>query len=149
MNPSLSPYTSAVSLRSRRYRTLAGALLAVILMMSIYGGFVVMPKVRQAVDRPDTPALTRMATQPGPEVTAKQIAHAKYVLKARRVTVSLALAYWGVCSLFLVAVLFLAWLDFRESARSFVQQARTLRQDTVGSLRRNASSAEEDDDEED
>lgn len=139
MTPPISPYMTVVSPRSRRYRTLVSILLIVIMIMSVYGGFGIMPQVRQAVGKPDTPQLTRMAaSQPGPDLTLKQIAHAKRTLQARRVVVSLALAYWGVCSLLMLMVLFLAWLDFRETARNFALQARALRQETVVTLEQDA-----------
>jgi hypothetical protein len=154
MPPPTTPYTTVVSARSRRYRTIMTIVLVTILVMSVFGGITIMPQVHQAVGRPDTPELTRIAaSQPGPTLTRPQIAHAKRTLQARRVVVSLALAYWGVCSLLLVLVLFLAWLDFRETTRNFALQARTLRQETVASLqedtRRGRQDEDEDEDEED
>lgn len=139
MTPPISPYMTVVSPRSRRYRSLVTILLIAIVGMSIYGWATVMPGVREAVGRPDTPELTRMAkAQPGPEATPKQIAHAKRTLKARGVVVALALAYWGVCSLLLLGVLFIAWLDFRETARSFALESRALRQETIVTLQQDA-----------
>ena len=139
MTPPLSPYMTVVSPRSRRYRSLMSILLILIMIMSVYGGFGIMPLVRQAVGKPDTPQLTRMAaSQPGPDLTLKQIAHAKRTLQARRVVVSLALAYWGICSLLMLTVLFFAWLDFRETARNFALQAQALRQETVVTLEQDA-----------
>ena len=139
MTPPITPYNSVVSPRSRRLRTLVSIVLVVIMFMSVYGGFTVMPQVRQAVGKRDTPELNRLAkSQPGPTLTLKQIAHAKHTLRARQVVVSLAMAYWGVLSLLLVLVLFLAWLDFRETTRNFALQAQALRQETVVTLQRDA-----------
>jgi hypothetical protein len=140
MTPPTSPYITIVSPRSRRYRTLVMVLLAIIMVMSVYGGFTVMPRVHQAVGRPDTPQLARIAaSQPGPDLTPKQITHAKRTLQARKVVVALALAFWGVCSLLMVLVLLLAWLDFRETARNFALESRALRQDTVVALQEQAA----------
>lgn len=139
MTPPVSPYMTVVSPLSRRYRSLGMMLLIAIVGMSVYGWAAVMPGVRQAVGRPDTPELTRMAkAQPGPDATPKQIAHAKRTLKARGVVVALALAYWGVCSLLLLGVLLVAWLDFRESARNFALESRVLRQQTIVTLQQDA-----------
>lgn len=135
MTPPASPYGSVISARSRRLRTIMTVLLAIIALMSVFGFYKLMPLVRDAVGRPDTPALTRIAhSQPGPDLTVQQIAHAKRTLHARQVSVFMALAYWGVCSLLIVGILLLAWLDFRETTRSFVTQARALREDTVATL---------------
>jgi hypothetical protein len=148
--PPASPYMSVVSPRSRRYRTMMTVLLSVIMVMSVYGGFRVMPAVHQAVGKSDVPELTRLAhAQPGPNVTTVQIAHAQRTLRARAVVVYLALAYWGVCSLLMVGVLFLAWLDFRETTRNFALQAQALRQETVAILQQDALRRKENGDEED
>ena len=148
--PPISPYMSVVSARSRRYRTIMTFLLATIMVMSVYGGFTVMPRVHAAVGRPDTPELARIAAaQPGPNLTPAQIAHAKVTLRARRLVVSLALAYWGVCCLIMVGILFLAWLDFRETTRNFALQSQALRQETIVTLQKDAHRRQEQGDEED
>lgn len=150
MTPPVSPYMTIVSARSRRYRTIVSVLLAVIMVMSVYGGFIVMPRVRQAVGRQDMPQLARIAaSQPGADLTSKQIAHAKRTLQARKVVVALALAYWGVCSLLMVLVLLIAWLDFRETARNFALQSSALRQETVVTLQQDALRNKEREDQED
>lgn len=144
MTPPVTPYTTVVSARSRRYRTIVTVLLATIVIMSTYGGFTVMPRVRQAVGRADTPRLAQVAASlPGPDLTARQISQAKRTLRARQVVVSLALAYWGVCSLLLLLVLLIAWLDFRETARNFALQSRALRQETVVTLQEAARRGQE------
>ena len=103
--------------------------------------------------RSEVPELTRIAAPcaawPGC-LTAAQIAHAKRTLRARRLVVYLAMAYWGVCSLLMVGVLFLAWLDFRETTRNFALQAQALREETVATLQQDAQRRKEpDEDEED
>ena len=144
MTPPVTPYTVVVSVRSRRYRTIMTFLLATIMLMSVYGGFTVMPRVREAVGKRDTPALAHLAeSQPGPGRTPAQIAHAKRTLKARSLVVSLALAYWGVLSLLLVFVLLIAYLDFRETARNFAVQSRALRQETIVTLQQDAQRTRE------
>lgn len=148
MTPTASPYTSVVSLRSRRYRTFMTILLGIILVMSLYGGFSVMPKVRAIKERADLPSLTRIAkSQPGPGLTAQEITHAQRTVKARKLVVYLALAYWGVCSLLIVSVVLIAWLDFREMARNFALQARSLRQETVATLQQDLRRNQEHEDE--
>ncbi len=150
MTPPITPYTNVLSPRSRRYRTIVTILLVTFLIMGVYGRFNLMPHVNQTVNRPDTPELTRIAaSQPGPRWTSTQIAHAKRTLRARRVLVSLALAYWGLCSLMLVAIIFLAWLDFRETTRNFALQSQALRQETVVTLQQDALRRKELGDEED
>lgn len=150
MTPPTSPYMSIVSPLSRRYRTLMTILLAIIMVMSVYGGFTVMPRVHQAVGKSDTPELTRIAKgQPGPGLTTKQIVRAQRTLQARKVVIYLALAYWGVCCLVMVLVLFLAWLDFRETTRNFALEARALREETVTTLQQAALRRKEQGDEED
>ncbi|MCW3095512.1 MAG: hypothetical protein JWL77_1130 [Chthonomonadaceae bacterium] len=148
--PPTSPYMTVVSPLSRRYRTLMTILLAIIMVMSVYGGFTVMPRVHQTVGKPDTQELTRIAaSQPGPDLTPKQIAHAQRTLKARQVVVYLALAYWGVCSLLMVLILLLAWLDFRETTRNFALQSQALRQETLVTLQQDALRRKEQEDAED
>jgi len=147
-----SPYMSVITPRSRRYRTIMTVLLAIILLMSVYGGFRVMPAVRRAVGMSDMAELRRVAhAQPGPDLTQKQISEANRTLKQRSVVVYLAMAYWGVCSLIMVGILFLAWLDFRETTRAFSLQAQALRQETVTTLQQDAlrRKTQEDEDEED
>ena len=150
MTPPVSPYMNIITPRSRRFRTIVVILLAVIILMSIFGFYRVMPAVHRSVGRSDTLELRRMAdAQPGQDLTMQQIAHAKRTLKARTVVIYMAMAYWGVCSLLMVAVLFLAWLDFRETTRSFALQARALRQETVATLQQAALKRKTDEDEED
>jgi len=150
MTPPVSPYMSVITPRSRRYRTIMTVLLALIMVMSVYGGFRVMPAVRGAVGMSDMAELRRIAhAQPGPDLTQKQISEANRTLKKRSVVVYLAMAYWGVCSLVMVGILFLAWLDFRETTRAFSQQAQALRQETVATLQQDAQRRRADEDEED
>lgn len=152
MTPPVSPYTNIITPRSRRYRTIMTVLLVFLLAMSVYGGFKVMPAVHQAVGKSDMRELRLIAeAQPSPGLTSEQILKAKRTLKKRSVVVYLAMAYWGVCSLMMVGILFLAWLDFRETTRSFSLQAQALRQETVTTLQQDSLRRQtgEDEDEED
>jgi len=150
MTPPVSPYMNVITPRSRRYRTIMTVLLVFLLGMSVYGGFKVMPAVHQAVGKSDMRELRLVAeSKPSPGLTSEQIFHAQRTLKKRSVVVYLAMAYWGVCSLMMVGILFLAWLDFRETTRSFSQQAQALRQETVAILQQDALRRKTDEDEED
>jgi hypothetical protein len=42
-----------------------------------------------------------------------------------------AYSYWGVCGLLVIAALFLAWLDFREVSRAYLEERRAILTDTV------------------
>jgi len=150
MTPPVSPYTNIITPRSRRYRTIMTVLLVFLLAMTVYGGFKVMPAVKQAIGKSDMRQLRLTAeSQPSPGLTAEQILHAQRTLRRRSVVVYMAMAYWGVCSLMMVGILFLAWLDFRETTRAFSQQAQALRQETVATLQQDALRRKTDEDEED
>ncbi|MCW3055496.1 MAG: hypothetical protein JWN14_4666 [Chthonomonadales bacterium] len=150
MTPPVSPYMNVITPRSRRYRTIMTVLLVFLLTMSVYGGFKVMPAVHEAVGKSDMRELRLIAeSKPSPSLTPAQILHAQRTLKRRSVVVYMAMAYWGVCSLMMVGILFLAWLDFRETTRVFSQQAQALRQETVSTLQQDALRRKTDEDEED
>ena len=122
MNDTPPPYPSMVSLRSRRLRTLGLALLAVLLIMSLYGFLVLMPSLHHlgANAAPLSPSLS-------PEPAGLDRAR-KMIL----VRVSFAYAYWGVCALIALALFFVAWLDMREVSQTYLRARRTLWTATTG-----------------
>ena len=153
MTPPVSAYQSLITPRSRRLRTVGLVLLAAILCMVAYGARVLMPNVRHEVEvqrarnllpappvsaagvsagdtaRARTGATLETQRQERAQARARKVAFAK---------VAVAYAYWGVCMLLLLAVLFVAWLDWREVARVSLSQQFALRAEAIQTMSRPA-----------
>ncbi len=114
-----TPYQSLISARSRRFRTIGLVLLTMVLGMSIYGGSVLMPKLREnrALLRSQTTSATAPSTASSSEKSLHKLAKAQILF---------AYAYWGVCGTLIIALLLVAYLDFREVSRNYLQMKITL-----------------------
>ncbi len=109
------PYSSIVSARSRRLRTIGALLLCAITGMTIYGLWVLMPAIHHAAQV--HPLLASV--------------HVRRQIFTR---VAIAYAYWGVCALLLCAAMVVAWLDFREVSRTYAAQRRALWDEATHSI---------------
>ena len=113
----MTPYSSVISLRSRRLRTIGIALLVVLLLMTLYGVFALMPAMKSATTIYQT-AIEKARTQQAasPVETAKTLRHINRLMSVKLL---IAHAYWLVCGLIAFAAMIVAWLDFREVARHY------------------------------
>ena len=122
---STSAYSTIVSPRSRLLRTIGLALLVGILAMVIYGYFGLMPSLARSLrtNPVSAPHTTVAAQNRESQLDLQQYNRAQRIRKMR---VSVALAYWGVCALMLVGVVLVAWLDLREISRTYVAERRAM-----------------------
>jgi hypothetical protein len=118
-------YSTIVSPRSRRLRTIGLVLLATVVLMVIYGYFGLMPALRRSVHVDSTPSSFshNSAVENGSQTDSTQSDHERRI---RKLKASAGLAYWGVCSLLLVGAVFVAWLDLREISRNYVAERRAM-----------------------
>ena len=124
-------YSSVISLRSRRLRTVGIALLVVTLLMSLYGALALMPAMKTAT------ALHAAASQKAeaqkavnPAESAKTLRHIHRLFAIKVLFVN---AYWLTCGLLVFAAMVVAWLDFREVARHY-QRVRTAIWETAAKI---------------
>ena len=127
-----SAYTTIISPRSRRLRTIGIVLLVAICAMVIYGYFGLMPSVARAVR--ETAAQSSASTGHHPDVSSRDSQPMTHAQKVRKLRIAVALAYWGVCGLLIVGVVFVAWLDLREISRHYVMERKAIWSQTAGNL---------------
>jgi hypothetical protein len=120
-----SIYSSIVSPRSRRLRTIGVVLLVAIGGMIAYGYFSLMPSLARSIrDHPLTISTSTGALRTAaPQQANRPLTRAE---RLRKLRVAVALAYWGVCGLLIVGVVFVAWIDLREISRTYVEQRRAM-----------------------
>jgi hypothetical protein len=106
--------------------------------MALYGYFGLMPSIERSLrDNPVPPGSISSAPRTArPPVESAPPSRAERV---RKLQVAVALAYWGVCSLLLIGVVVVAWLDFREVTRSYAAQRRAMWTEAVGTVQRDRS----------
>lgn len=122
-----SAYSNIVSPRSRRLRTIGIVLLIAVCAMVAYGYFGLMPSVLRAVRESSASAATSaMSAAHPPGLLDQANAHITRNQRIRKMRIAIALAYWGVCGLLLVSVVFVAWLDLREISRQYVAERRAM-----------------------
>jgi len=124
-------YSGIVSAKSRRLRTVGIVLLAAVCAMALYGYFVLLPSIERSLREHPAPPISRSASASAAEPDSPPITKAQRV---RKFQVAVALAYWGVCALMLVAVVLVAWLDFREVTRVYAAQRRDIWTQAVSSV---------------
>ena len=118
----ITPYSNVISARSRRLRLAGVALLVVLLLMSLYGIFAVMPAMRNAAALYHAASEKAIAQQASaPVESAKTL---RRVHRLMGIKLLFTDAYWLTCGLLAFAAMVVAWLDFREVARRY-QSART------------------------
>ena len=120
-----SVYSNIVSPRSRRLRTIGLGLLIAICGMVIYGYFSLMPSLARSIRENPLPASSSVSAHhsDASNLGKRPLTRAE---RLRKLRVAIALAYWGVCGLFIVAVVLVAWLDLREISRTYVEQRRAM-----------------------
>lgn len=133
MAPTSSAYQGMViSARSRRLRLIGGLLVVAILCMVLYGIRVLMPTLNKTVtlvahSHVQAAPSGLPATPPGSEVAAAPL-HLRHILRAQ---IIFAYGYWTLCSLFVLSLLLVAWLDLREVTRNYANQRRKLWTETA------------------
>ena len=144
MNDAPTVYQSLISAKSRRLRAFALVLLAMVLAMTLYGYYSLMPSLRVAASRieqdnkrpPTTASGSANHATPTQNTVARMSQRERDAQAAKLV---FAYAYWGVCLSLLVALMLVAWLDFREVGRSFDQQQAAI---FAGSLKNETTQTE-------
>ncbi len=120
MNESPNPYSSLISSRSRRLRTVGWVLLAFIIGLFLYGYFKLMPELGGAKNATEMVASgSVIRTSPETPLTPR----AKRVVKFKA---AVAILFWGVELLLVCALVFVAWLDVREVSKTYIQQRRKV-----------------------
>ncbi len=114
-----TPYSALISPYSRRLRTTGIVLLIAALLIALYGGLVFMPRLRA-----NRQALRTQIAQTASDPVAKSNTATtgndlKRLAKAQTLFIY---SYWSLCSLLLIALLVVAWLDAREVARNYLRQ---------------------------
>jgi len=92
--------------------------------MGLYGYFGLMPNIERSLREHPIQAVASPggATSPAQHLPPA-LARAQ---RARKFQVAVALAYWGVCSLLILGVLVVAWLDLREISNRYVSERRAM-----------------------
>ena len=120
----ITPYSSMISLRSRRLRTLGIALLVVLLLLTGYGILALMPAMKSATMRYSVETHKINARKiAAPEESAQTLRRMKRLMVMKWLFVD---AYWLTCGLVAFSAMFVAWLDFREVSRQYIQERRSL-----------------------
>ena len=126
-----TPLDGIVSQRARNLRTTANTFLIVVLIMSIYGGSVLMPSINHFVTSNRQQITTNQTfnlSDKNPKVAAHQIRIKKLI----SVQLILAYAYWSVCGLFVLATFFVVWLYMREVSRGYLDVRKQIVMETIG-----------------
>lgn len=105
-----------ISGRSRRLRTTGLVLLVAVLAMVAYGVLVLMPHHGGAHVAPAGSSPADLAAR-----------------RALLTRVLFLYAYWSTCAVLLLGLLVVAWLDFREVARSYAAERAALWKRSIGS----------------
>lgn len=134
-----------VSARSRRLRTTGAVLLAGILLMSLYGVFGLMPKVRAAAKRVSQSRTIVEAQRSGSAAVMRlsvrtpitpEVRQTRKLERALAAQIIFVWIYWTVCALLLLGLLLIAWLDFRELSRQYENERISLFAETAAQVAR-------------
>jgi len=121
-----TPYQNLISAQSRRLRVIGIVLLVMILGMCVYGGRVLMPKLRE-----NRAPLHHSTVQATSSSTALSPAKAESLRKLAKAQLLFFYAYWGVCFALIIALLVVAYLDFREVSRNYLRLQVSLLSNTA------------------
>ena len=121
-----TPYQNLISAQSRRLRVIGVVLLVMILGMCVYGGRVLMPKLRE-----NRAPLHNSTVQATSSSTALSPVKAESLRKLAKVQLLFFYAYWGVCFVLIIALLVVAYLDFREVSRNYLRLQVSLLSNTA------------------
>src|SRR5450432_1101881 len=124
---------TVLSARSRRLRTIGIFLIVVVISLTVYGMTKLMPPINHAAAKlaqQEAVSQSSGGSNGGAVFTQKtrDLTSAPHRLK---VTVAVAYAYWGVCTLLLLTILFVAWLDLREISKDDLNQRRAIWSETA------------------
>lgn len=115
-------YQNLVSPRSRRLRTVGILLLLAVVGMTIYGALVIMPSLRAASQQ----YARRQTSGAAVNFRSNLASPTRRERRALQVQVLFADVYWVACGLLTLGAISVAWLDFREVSRNYVEQRRAL-----------------------
>ncbi|MCX6382850.1 MAG: hypothetical protein NT023_25780 [Armatimonadetes bacterium] len=121
-----TPYQNLISAQSRRLRVIGIVLLVMILGMCVYGGRVLMPKLRE-----NRAPLHNSTVQATSSSTALSPVKAESLRKLAKAQLLFFYAYWGVCFALIIALLVVAYLDFREVSRNYLRLQVSLLSNTA------------------
>lgn len=119
-------YSSMISARSRRLRTIGLVLLGFVLSLSLYGGLVFMPRLRenrmvlraQITHQPlNSPPIPFDQLTPQQKTKLQRLAKAQFIFQ---------FGYWSICGSLIILLLIIAWLDAREVAKNYLRLQITL-----------------------
>ncbi len=123
-------YSSIISARSRRLRTIGLVLLVSVLLLALYGAFVFMPRLREnrvtlrariTYQDPKSPPIPFQSLTPDQQAKVKRLAKAQLLFEY---------AYWSFCGALIIALLVVAWMDAREVAKNYLREQVTLLAET-------------------
>ena len=138
MTPTPSAYQTMITPRSRRLRTTGLVLLVAAITMALYGFFVLMPSLKRSLEASKGAGPIIQSVSPAAGTTAaarsRNDVHSVRIRRVAAVKVLTAYAYWTVCGLLVVAMVFVAWLDLREVSRAYLNQRRAIWAETASSL---------------
>lgn len=112
---------SVVSARSRRLRIVGAMLLLATLGMVAYGSLVLMPGLRHAVVT--TPRRLEQRLSDGRVERDPEVERWKRALATR---ILFAYGYWAFCGVLVLAVVLVAYLDFREVSRNYLARRQAI-----------------------
>lgn len=121
-----TPYQNLISAQSRRLRVIGIVLLVMILGMCVYGGRVLMPKLRE-----NRAPLHNSTVQATSSSTVLSPVKAESLRKLAKAQLLFFYAYWGVCFALIIALLMVAYLDFREVSRNYLRLQVSLLSNTA------------------
>jgi hypothetical protein len=113
-------YRSLVTNKSRRLRMWGSLLVCAAALMALYGGMVLMPSLRSARD---AALVQRLESQQPEAVRARRVMKTKLLF---------AYGYWSVCGVLVTAAMFAAWLDVRETSRSYLEHRKAIWNNVAG-----------------
>jgi hypothetical protein len=141
MTPSPAKYGSGiVSSRSRRLRTIAAILLVAIVAMAIYGMRVLVPGINHAASAAVKPSEQSQVFSGPQNVAHSKITPLKLTKKEAQVLkfdVLFEAAYWVVWIVLILSLMMVAWMDFREVSRTYLNQRRELWADAATATLKN------------
>lgn len=125
-NKAAPAYRSLITNKSRRLRVWGGVLVFAALLMAFWGGKVLMPSLRSARDATLVQSL---------DSQEPQAVRARAVMKTKLL---FAYGYWSVCGILVTSALFVAWLDVRETSRSYLEHRKAIWDNVAGRGKENA-----------
>ena len=94
--------------------------------MAVYGYFSLMPSLRVAAHKNAPATISHTTVRSSAKNSDIVTDMSRQEREAQAAKLVFAYAYWGVCLSLLIALMLVAWLDFREVGRNFDQQQAAM-----------------------